>query len=1015
MKSNYLLIYFLLLSTFGFSQNYDIGGQVKESGSQLPLPGVNVQIKNATTGTSTDLDGNFVLKNVPSGTTVVFSYIGFSTFEYVVSDNNLNLTVTLKEDTKSLDEVVVIGFGSQKKKEVTGAVSVIDSKMIEQIKPVKADQALQGTVSGVIVTGGTGAPNSGFDIKIRGVGSNEVNRPVAIIDGYQGSLSDLNPSDIESITVLKDAQAGIYGVIGANGIIIVTTKLGRKNTKPRITYNGYTGFQEASRKLSVLDATEYALLSNESYANGGQPLPFPNVSALGKGTDWQDELFRKGAPLISHDFSISGGSDKITYAVSASDLYQEGTIGNADKSRFKRNTAKIALGFDVNDKLKFNTNLIYTYFNSRGFNDNGLGSVLFNAVNAPATYSTRDANGDFTLLPSGGLGIEIINPLAQLANTYNDGGYTKLNGTFGFDYEAIKGLTLTSRIGFNTGNGFGKSFAKQLDYGPGKVFNVTRSRVDQNKTVNNDYSFDLFLTYKKTLAENHNFSVTLGNTIFKEWGSGLFSTGYDVPNNSWQFADVSLALGFNSRDVGSYNFDERRLSYFGRLLYDYKGKYLVSAMYRRDASTKFGPNNTVAYFPSMTAGWVISKEDFFGENNIVNFLKLRGSYGSLGNDQIGNNRFASLLSGEATYVFDGSLVSGTAVGVLPNPDLVWEKAKKLDIGLDINLYKDKFKIVADYYNDLREDLLIGFVPSSGIGGGSAPGSGNPTINAGSTRNTGFEFAINYTEQATDNFKIDLNYNITTINNEVTEVKNLNRFIEGGSFGVGQPASSRMEVGQELGYYYGFQTDGIFQNQAEIDAHPSQAAAGAVASPGDLRFKDTNGDGIINLDDRTNLGNPIPEMIMGFNLNLTYKGIDFAAYTYASIGNEIVRNYERVLPDVNRLSYVLDRWTGEGTSNSVPRVTTAATTNNLLSSYFVEDGSYFRIQNVQLGYTFNPDFTKKAGISKLRLYGAVNNLYTFTKYRGYDPAAVSSAPIGGGIDNGTYPSARTYMIGVNLNF
>lgn len=1017
MKSNYLLIYFLLLSAFGFAQSYDIGGTVKESGSGLPLPGVNIQIKNTTRGTTSDFDGNFSLGGIPTGSVVVFSYVGYSNFEYTVTSNNSNVAIAMQEDTKTLDEVVVIGYGSQKKREVTGSVSIVDAKTMEKIKPIKVDQALQGTVSGVIVSGGTGAPNAGFDIKIRGVGSNEVNRPTAIIDGYVGNLSDLNPSDIETLTVLKDAQAAIYGVIGANGIILVTTKTGRKNTKPMVSYNGYTGFQETSRKLSLLNATDYALILNESYANAGNPLPYPNVSGLGKGTDWQDELFRKGAPIISHDFSVSGGTDKVTYAISASDLTQEGIIGDWDKSRFKRNTARIALGFDISEKLKVQTNVTYSYYNSRGFNDNGLGSVLFNAINLPGTFTPYDQNGEFTQIPNQGYGIEIINPLAQLANTYNDGSYKKINGTFGLDYELIEGLTLTSRIGFNTGNGRGKTFAKELFYVEGKVFNVPRSRVDQSKNEDNNYSFDFFATYKKTFADNHNLTFTVGNTIFKEFGTGLNASGYDIPNNSWEFADISLANGFREgRDVGAYNYDERRLSYFARFQYDFKGKYLISGMYRRDASTKFGPNNTIAYFPSMTAGWLISNEDFFGTDNIVNFLKLRASYGVLGNDQIGNNRFASLLNGEATYVFNGSLINGTAVGVLPNPNLKWEKGKKLDIGLDVNLFENKVNIVADYYNDVRENLLIGSVPASGIGGGGAPGSGNSTVNAGTTRNSGFEFAINYNNQITDDFKVELNYNISTIDNVVELVDTETGFIEGGTFGVGQTLlTSRMEEGQPIGYFYGYQTDGIFQNQAEIDAHPSQAAIGSGTSPGDIRFKDVNGDGVIDTNDRTNLGDPIPDMIMGFNFNLTYKGFDLAAYTYASIGNDIVRNYERTLTDVNRLNYVLDRWTGEGTSNTVPRVTTDATNNNVFSDYFVEDGSYFRIQNVQLGYTLNPDFSNRIGISKFRMYLGVNNLYTFTKYRGFDPGAVSAAPIGGGIDNGTYPIPRTYMLGVNINF
>lgn len=1018
MKSNYLLILFLFLSSFGFAQGYDVGGVVKETSSGLPIPGVNVQVKNSTIGTATDMDGRFSIKGVSSGTTLVFSYLGFKNLEYKVVSNNSALSILLQEDSKVLDEVVVIGYGSQKKREVTGAVSVVDSKTLEALKPVKIEQALQGTVSGVNVTTTSGAPGAALDIRIRGIATNGENRPTTIIDGYVGELGLLNPNDVESITVLKDAQAAIYGTIGANGVILITTKSGKKNSKSKISYNTYTGFQETSRTLPMLDATEYALLLNESYANGGNVIPFPNVSGFGKGTNWQNEVFSTGVPIINHDISFTGGSDKITYAVSGSHLDQEGIIGES-KSGFLRNTARVSVGADVTDKLKLKTNVIYTYFNRKSLNESGLGSVLFNALNTPSTRTPYDANGDFTKVPANtGLGIEIINPLAQIANTYNDYNFKKVNGNFGLDYKVLKDFTISSSIGFNTANSESKSFAKQILYwiNPSdKVFDVLRSSVSQSAINDNDYSFDLFGTYTKKI-ENHNVVATVGNTIFKQYGNGLFATGFDVPYNLWEFADIALTKG-TSETVpnGSYNYDERRLSYFARAQYDFKGKYLFSAMIRRDASTKFGPGNKVGYFPSFTAGWVISDEGFFGEDKLINFMKLRGSYGTLGNDQIPNNGYVSQLSGEATYVFDDVLVNGLATGQIPNPNLKWEEARKFDVGLDLKLIQNKVSIVADYFIDTRADLLIPFIPVSGINGTAAPGAGSPTINAGTVRNSGLEFAIDYKNKFSDNFLMSVGYNVTFLKNEVLAVNNGIGYIEGGSFGVGQLAPSRMEVGQPIGYFYGYKTNGVFQNQSEVDAHPSQLSLGADASPGDLRFVDINGDGVLNASDRTNIGDPIPEATMGFNLQMNYKNFDFAVYTFASVGNDMVRNYERNLTDVNRLNYVLDRWTGEGSTNTVPRVTTSATGNSTFSSYFVEDASYLRIQNMQLGYSINSKFSEKAGITKLRLYAGVNNLYTFTRYKGFDPGASSGAPIGGGIDYGFYPIPRTYLLGLNINF
>lgn len=1014
MKSNYLLIIFLFLSAFGYAQGYDIGGIVKETGSGLPIPAVNIQIKNSNKGTSSDMDGKFNLKGIPSGATLVFSYLGFKNFEYKVTSTNMNISVSLQQDSKTLDEVVVIGYGTQKKRQVTGAVSVVDSKTLEILKPVKIEQALQGTVSGVNVTTTSGAPGAALDIRIRGIATNGQNGPTTIIDGYVGELGLLNPNDVESITVLKDAQAAIYGTIGANGIILVTTKTGKKNAKTKISLNTYTGFQETSRTLPTLNATEYALLLNESYANGGKALPYANVSGLGKGTNWQNEVFNTGVPIISHDLSISGGSDKVTYAVSGSHLDQEGIIGGS-KSGFLRNTARVSLGADLSDKLKLKTNVIYTYFNRKSLNENGLASVLFNALNIPSTLSPYDSNGDYTLAPTTGLGIEIINPLAQIANTYNDYNFKKLNGNFGLDYKLFKDFVVSSSMGFNTSNSKSRSFAKQVNYG-GKVFDVARNSVSQSAVNDNDYSFDIYGTYTKKLDEGHNFAATIGNTIYKQWGNGLFATGYDVPNNSWDFADISLTTGIlNAKTNGSYSYDERRLSYFGRAQYDYKGKYLLSAMIRRDASTKFGPGNKIGYFPSFTAGWVISDEEFYGESKFINFMKLRGSYGTLGNDQIPNNGYISQLTGEATYVFDGALVNGSASGQIPNPDLKWEEARKFDVGLDLKLFNDKVSIVSDYFIDTRADLLIPNIPVSGIIGISAPGASAPTINAGTVRNSGLEFSIDYKNKFSENFSMSAGYNVTFLKNEVLEVNNGTGFIEGGSFGVGQPAPSRMEVGQPIGYFYGYKSDGVFQNQAEVDAHPSQLALGANAAPGDIRYMDVNGDNVIDVNDRTNIGDPIPSATMGFNLQLNYKNLDFSAYTFASVGNDMVRNYERDVTDANHFRYVLDRWTGEGTSNSVPRVTTSSTANTVFSDYFVEDASYLRIQNIQLGYSLNQKYAEKAGLTKLRLYAGVNNLYTFTKYKGYDPGASNGAPIGGGIDYGFYPIPRTYLVGLNINF
>ncbi|MBN2175357.1 MAG: TonB-dependent receptor [Bacteroidales bacterium] len=1007
----FLIVFMLFCSFSGLAQKLTVTGTITSADDQTTLPGVTILVKGTTNGTTTDIDGNYSLSGVNATDTLLFSFVGMVTQKIPVLGRT-NINVILETESFGLDEVVVIGYGTVKKKDVTGAVSIVDSKVIDNLKPVKAEQALQGTVSGVNVTQQSGAPGAGLDIRIRGISTNGDPSPVVIIDGYIGDLNTINPDDIESMTVLKDAQAAIYGTVGANGIILITTKSGKKNTAAQVNFNSSFGLQETTRKLPVLNATEYAVLLNESYAANGQALPYPDVSGLGIGTDWQDELFET-APIYDNSLRVSGGSDKVVYTASASDLRQKGIIGG-DKTGYNRTTGRISLGADMAKWLEFNTAVTYSYIDRKSINDFGLGSVLFNAVNMPATVPVYDGNGNYFPAPDN-VGIEIINPLQQIADTYNDYNIGKLTGNAGLEANFAQHFTATARIGVNTSQSKYKSFNKQVYYGEGKVFNNNRSSVYQSKENFNDYTFDLFVTYDNTFKDAHHITGTIGNTIFKEWGNGLNATGFDVPYNSWEFADISLADGLSTtKATGSYTYDQRRLSYFGRVQYDFKGKYLLSAMLRRDASTKFGPDNAVAWFPSATLGWIISDENFMSSAKKINLLKMRMSYGILGSDKIGNYRYISTLSGEGVYIFSDSLVYGKAIGPLPNPSVKWEQSEQFDIGFDLKILDDKIDISADYFLKTTKDLLIPDIPVSGILGTSAPGSARPTINAGTVRNQGFEFAIGYRGMIKDDFVYRVNYNFTYLDNEVLEVNNGTGFFASGSFGVGQPVPARMEEGFPIGYFYGYETDGIFQTQAEVDAHPSQLALGAEANPGDIRYKDINGDGVINPDDRTNIGDPIPDFVMGLNIALEYKNFDFIAYFFASIGNDMVRNYERAQPNVNRMTYTLDRWTGPGTSDEVPRVTTAATSNNVFSDYYVEDGSYLRIQRVQLGYKLPQSALKKTGIKELRFYVAITNLFTFTKYMGFDPAASTGVPIGGGFDSGFYPAARTYTFGLNLN-
>ena len=1012
MAKNFLMVILCLFSVWTYAQEQDIKGNVTDQESGMPLLGVNVIVEGTTQGTTTDFDGNFSLSSVPQDATLVFSYLGFKTLKLNVATTD-NYNVQLQSDTEALDDVVVIGYGKSSKRKITGSVSTVNSESIQDLEPINAATALQGTTAGVSVTPQSGSPGAESNIRIRGISTNGNSAPLIILNGFQydGGLNSINPNDIESITVLKDAQAAIYGSVGANGVVLIETKTGKRNQAAQVSYNTYVGLQETTRKLPLLNSNEYALLINEKYGNAGLSLPFPNLSQIQNDTDWQDEVFEQ-ATVISNNVSITGGSENTDYSFSASHLDQEGIVA-PEKSNFKRSTASLSISTDVRDFLKLSTNIIYTNNRSQGINSFGLGSVLFNAINIAPTINRNRDNLDGTI----DLGNEVVNPLTQVNNTFNDFESNRLSGNVVAELEYVEDFTLTARYGFNSSNLNNREFFPEFNFGTGKVFNRPFNQVNLNQQEFYDYTFDLFNTIDKSFFDNDlDVTFTLGMTAFRTHGEALFGSRTGVLRNSYDFADLGSATGLGDNQTnGSFVSEFRRLSYFSRVEFSFLDKYLLSGILRRDTSSNFGPNNSTAWFPSVTAGWLLTEEDFIGTSDILNFAKLRASYGELGNDQIGNFLFLSVLNGEATYVLgdDQELTQGQALGPLANPNVKWETAKKLNVGLDLKLFNRNLDLTVEYYDNTREDLLIPGIPTSGIFGTSAPGSSAPTINAGTVTNSGFEAVLAYGKEISEDFSFNVNYNVSTINNEVTQINGA-PFLEGGQFSVGQLPPSRMEVGQPIGYFYGLQTDGIFQSQAEVDAHPSQRElAGVEARPGDIRFVDKNGDGVINQDDRTNIGDPIPDVTMGLNLTLNYKSFEFSAYSFANLGNEIVRNFERDQPNVNMMNRRLNRWTGPGTSNVEPRVSAGATANNLFSDYFVEDGSFLRIQTISFGYFLPEKALESIGISSLKLYAKVDNAFTFTEYSGYDPTASTGAPIGGGIDLGFYPLPRTYTLGLNV--
>ncbi|AHM60811.1 tonb-dependent receptor plug [Flammeovirgaceae bacterium 311] len=1023
-----LFILFLGLTFALHGQAQTVTGTVTDQATGESLPGVAVRVKGTTRGAVTNLDGVY---NVQAGgrDTLQFSFVGYIMEEVAVA-NRTSINILLAPDVETLSELVVVGYGTTTKKELTGAVSVVDAEAIQALNPVRLEQALQGQVAGVNISSASGSPGGALNIRIRGLSTNGNNNPLVLVDGIPYStdgLNALNPADIESVNVLKDATAGIYGVQAANGVIIITTKKGRRNAKPTFGFDGYYGVQDAAKRLNLLNAREFAVLKNEAFGAANQPLPYPNTN-LGAGTDWQDEIFQT-APIQNYNFNVNGGAEKSTYSIGASYLDQEGIIGG-DKSGFKRYNARINYITELAPRVNLENILLYTNENRKTLAENGIGSVLYNTINASPLDAVFDERGRYTYLQNFS---DIINPLAQIANTFNDSRVNKIVGKQELTYEINDNFTVTGRAGYNYAIVDGKTFSPLVYYGPSKAQNTASNEnldpfetelngvltpvpnnVTESRSTYFNYNLEAFLNYDRTFNDVHRLKGTLGTSMFEDRGDNVTGTAYDIPYNSWEYADISMANGTNLRNsTSSFQYRSRLQSYFLRAEYGFNEKYLFSAILRRDASSRFGKNNRYGYFPTASAAWVISDESFFNFGP-VEFLKLRGSYGISGNDKIGDFRYRALLGGEAVYAFDDNLVNGIAIGVFGNEDLRWEQTSQANIGLDFSFLKGRLDVSTDYYIKNTKDLLS--QPDvSGVLGAYGPGSAPPWINAGDVRNKGFEFLISFQDQLNDNFGFNISYNLTTIDNEVTGLAEGVEFLQYGSFGVGGGSATRMQVGYPIGYFFGYQTEGVYQNAEEVAAR-GVTQSGATA--GDFRYVDQDGDGVVNFSnnsDRVFLGSAIPDVTMGLNLGLNFWGLDLSTNIFGSFGNEILRNYERQQPLANVLNYRLGRWTGDGSTNDQPRLTTAANNNAVLSDFFVEDGSFIRVKNLQLGYSLPSSLINRFGLERFRVYVSANNLYTFTGYRGYDPDFSSGDPNTSGIDFGAYPQARIIMGGFNINF
>lgn len=1032
MNRNLSLMFILCaVSLTGFSQKSSVSGQVKDD-LDFTVPGVTVYEKGTSNGTTTDMDGNYAIElDNPNEAVIVFSFMGFETQEMAVAGRS-SINITLAPSVSALDEVVVVGYGTSTKKELTGATAKVTGDNIQKLNIPRMDQAIQGQVSGVAINTNSGSPGGSSSIRIRGLSTFGDNDPLILVDGVvydSEGLNALNPSDIETINILKDATAGIYGVRAANGVIIIETKKGSANSKPRVEVSGYYGIQQSAKKLSLLNAEEYAILKNEAFGTAGDNIPFANTD-LGEGTNWQDSVFQNAA-IQNYNVSISGGSKSNTYSIGGSYFSQDGIVGG-DKSNFTRFNGRLNLSTDITERVKLTSVLLYTHEDRKALPENGIGSVLYNTINAFPSDPIRTANGNYSYLEEVS---DIINPIAQMENTHNNAWVDKIVGKEEIAIKINDDFTFTNRGSYNYALVDSKVFSPLVWYGPGKaqnsalnenldpslveigdsVFIERGASVYESRNTYLDLTFESFLNYAHTFNTDHSIKATAGTSVFQRKGSGLNGTAYNIPNNSIDYADISanLAPGGYLNNVGSFQYEERLLSSFIRAEYGYRYKYLFSAILRRDGSTKFGPNRRYGLFPTVSSAWVFSEEDFF-KIEAISFAKLRASYGISGNDQIQNFAYRAQLNGEGVYVFDDVIQTGVALGRASNPDLRWESTRQFNVGVDIGIGQG-FNFTTNYFIKNTVDLL--FQPDvSGVLGSYGPGGQPPIINAGDVSNRGLEIELGYASDPAKAYGLSTHFNLTYLQNEVLRTPDGVDFLPGAYFGVGGNVATRFEQGYAIGYFHGFETDGVFQTQNEID---NADVIQEGAKPGDLKYVDQNGDGVISFNDdsdQTAIGSPIPDFTLGLNLTAKLMWFDVSANLFSAIGQEIIRNYERQQPYANQLDYVINRWVGENTSNTDPRLTTEANRNSEFSDYYVEKGDFLRIKNFQIGYTIPKKSLEKLKMQSMRIYISANNLFTLTKYQGYDPEIGSNGgPLSAGVDYGFYPQARTIMGGFNFQF
>lgn len=1004
------------------AQSKAVTGTVKDPAG-AGMPGVNVLVKGTTNGTSTDVDGKFAVQAAPDDV-LVFSFIGYETREVPVGTQT-SFDIVLNEDMVTLGEIVVVGYGTQKKTLNTGANIQVEGDNIKKMSTTNALQALQGQAPGVQITSSSGQPGAGMKVLIRGTGTISNTSPLYVVDGVLTSdISYLNPADIETVTVLKDAaSAAIYGSQGANGVVLVTTKSGAAG-KVQLTFDAFYGQQNVARQIRTLNSREYATIMNESAVNSGKQPYFTDeeITALGNGTDWIDEMFVKNAPTQNYSLGASGGNDVSVFSTSFSALSQVGIVGGRSLSNYERYNFRMNSEHKVyKDIVTLGQHLNFAYTESNGINDgNQYNNSLRSAFNVSPILPMFDDEGNYydNSATSNWNNTE-ANPYAQMVyNNQRRNDNQRLIGDIYLSVQIIKNLKFRTSLGIDYNAYGGHSYLPEYKLSIYAFNDITR--VSQFMGKGRTLIWDNLLTYGFDI-QDHAFDVMVGSSAYRNKGAGINGSNTDFVLDGIKYAWINNTTnteGANLRTVSGEPWDpDYRLSYFGRVNYNFREKYMLNATFRADGSSRFADGNRWGYFPSVSAGWVVSNETFMKATNLFDNLKLRASWGQVGNLNVGFFNYLAPVTYQYTnYIFgnsEGTLTPGAYPSRLANPDVRWETSEQTNIGFDARLLTGKLNFTFDWYNKATKDWLIK-APVLATAGAEAP-----YINAGKVINKGVELAVSYSSSIGKlNYSVGVNgaYN----DNNVVEIPTQDGIIHGptNQLYANSLEFNRAQSGYPIGYYWGLSTDGLFQTEAEVDAYRS--AEGKLiqpnAKPGDVRFVDRNEDGVINDLDRDMIGTAVPDYSFGFNISLDYKGFDFGIQASGVAGNDIVQSYrEQSAPYSNYTTEILDRWHGPGSSNRIPRVTEDNRNWTSFSDLYLKDGAFLRLNNITLGYDLMKVLDKKF-LTQFRIYASVLNAYTFTKYSGMDPEiGFGVNDFSQGVDLGYYPRPRTYMLGVNVKF